>query len=55
MIFSRHMFKDDPIFYLILMLVSHSYATVSPFVFISTEKDIIGLLWSMFERTVTRV
>ena len=55
MIFSRHMFKDDPIFYLILLLVSHSYASVSPFVFISTEKDIIGLLWSMCERTVTRV
>ncbi|KAK7800261.1 hypothetical protein U0070_022447, partial [Myodes glareolus] len=44
MTFSRHMFKDDPIFYLILILVGHSYASVSPFVFISTEKDIIGLL-----------
>nr|XP_048272427.1 vomeronasal type-1 receptor 48-like [Myodes glareolus] len=53
MIFSRHMFKDDPIFYLILMLVSHSYASVSPFVFISTEKDLIGLFLSMCERTVT--
>ncbi|XP_005365362.1 vomeronasal type-1 receptor 48-like [Microtus ochrogaster] len=52
MIFSRHMFKDDPIIYFILMLVGHGYATVSPFAFISTEKDIIGLLWSMFERTV---
>ncbi|KAH0517480.1 Vomeronasal type-1 receptor A11 [Microtus ochrogaster] len=55
MIFSNHMFKDDPIFYLILLLVSHSYATVSPFVFISTEKDIIGLFLSTFDRTVTRV
>ncbi|XP_038175220.1 vomeronasal type-1 receptor 48-like [Arvicola amphibius] len=55
MIFSRHMFKDDPIFYFILLLVGHSYASVSPFVFISTEKDIIGLLRSMCERTVTRV
>ncbi|XP_041491594.1 vomeronasal type-1 receptor 48-like [Microtus oregoni] len=55
MIFSRHMFEDDPIFYFIRLLVSHSYATVSPFVFISTEKDIIGLFLSMCERTVTRV
>ncbi|CAH7167476.1 LOW QUALITY PROTEIN: vomeronasal type-1 receptor 94-like [Phodopus roborovskii] len=53
MLFSRHMFKDDPVFYLIQILMSHSYATVSPFVFISTEKDIIGLLRSMCERIVT--
>ncbi|KAK7795358.1 hypothetical protein U0070_026190 [Myodes glareolus] len=50
MTFSRHMFKDDPIFYLILILVGHSYASVSPFVFISTEKDIIGILRSMCEK-----
>ncbi|XP_041910462.1 vomeronasal type-1 receptor 48-like [Arvicola amphibius] len=55
MIFSRHIFKDDPIFYLILMLVSHSYASVSPFVFISTEKDIIVLFLSICERTVAIV
>ncbi|EGV97696.1 vomeronasal type-1 receptor 94 [Cricetulus griseus] len=53
MSFSRHILKDDPIFYLIQILISHSYATVSPFVFISTEKDIIGLLRSMCERIVT--
>ncbi|KAH0517469.1 Vomeronasal type-1 receptor 46 [Microtus ochrogaster] len=55
MIFSRHMFKDDLIYYFILLLVSKSYATVSPFVFISTEKDIIRLFLSTFDRTVTRV
>nr|XP_048272430.1 vomeronasal type-1 receptor 48-like [Myodes glareolus] len=53
MTFSRHMFKDDPIFYLTQILVSLSYATVSPLVFISTEKDIVGLFLSMCERTVT--
>ena len=53
MTFSRHMFKDDPIFYLTQILVGHSYATVSPFVFISTEKDIIGLFFSMCAKTVT--
>nr|XP_006998119.2 vomeronasal type-1 receptor 48-like [Peromyscus maniculatus bairdii] len=53
MSFSRHMFKDDPIFYCVQILVSHSYASVSPFVFISTEKDITRLLRSMCERIVT--
>ncbi|KAH0517495.1 Vomeronasal type-1 receptor 46 [Microtus ochrogaster] len=40
---SRMKFKDDSIFYCIQILVSHSYATVSPFVLISTEKRIIKL------------
>ncbi|XP_036037793.1 vomeronasal type-1 receptor 48-like [Onychomys torridus] len=53
MSFSRHMFKDDPIFYCIQIIVSHSYSSVSPFVFISTEKDIIRLLRSTCERIVT--
>ncbi|XP_052577211.1 vomeronasal type-1 receptor 94-like [Peromyscus californicus insignis] len=53
MSFSRHMFKDDLIFYCIQILVSHSYASVSPFVFISTEKDITRFLRSMCERIVT--
>ncbi|CAO2605870.1 Vomeronasal type-1 receptor 94 [Lemmus lemmus] len=53
MTFSRHMFKDYPMFYLIQIFVSHSYATVSPFVLISNVKDIIGLFLSICERTVT--
>ncbi|XP_049987252.1 vomeronasal type-1 receptor 44-like [Alexandromys fortis] len=49
---SRMKFKDSSIFYCIQILVSHSYATVSPFVLISTEKGIIKLLRSMCGRII---
>ncbi|XP_021047159.1 vomeronasal type-1 receptor 44-like [Mus pahari] len=47
---SRMKFKDGPIFYFVQIIVSHSYATVSPFVFICTEKHIIKFLRSVFDR-----
>nr|XP_048305019.1 vomeronasal type-1 receptor 44-like [Myodes glareolus] len=49
---SRMKFKDGSIFYCIQILMSHSYATVSPFVLISTEKCIIKFLRSMCGRTI---
>ncbi|XP_052030259.1 vomeronasal type-1 receptor 53-like [Apodemus sylvaticus] len=49
---SRMMFKDDSIFYCVQIIVSHSYATVSPFVFICTEKCITKFLRSMCDRVV---
>ncbi|XP_034368477.1 vomeronasal type-1 receptor 53-like [Arvicanthis niloticus] len=45
--YSRMKFKDGPILYCVQTIVSHSYATVSPFVFICTEKHIIKFLKSM--------
>ncbi|XP_034367947.1 vomeronasal type-1 receptor 53-like [Arvicanthis niloticus] len=47
---SRMKFKDGPILYCVQIIVSHSYATVSPFVFICTEKHIIMFLKSMCGR-----
>ncbi|XP_031236778.1 vomeronasal type-1 receptor 44 [Mastomys coucha] len=49
---SRMKFKDGSIFYCVQIIVSHSYATVSPFVFICTEKRIIKFLWSMCGKIV---
>ncbi|KAL1790599.1 vomeronasal type 1 receptor B3, partial [Sigmodon hispidus] len=49
---TRLKFKDGSVLYCIQILVSHSYATVSPFVFISTEKRIINFLRSMFFASV---
>uniref|UniRef100_A0A8C6GRL5 Vomeronasal type-1 receptor n=1 Tax=Mus spicilegus TaxID=10103 RepID=A0A8C6GRL5_MUSSI len=48
----RIKFKYGPIFYFVQIIVSHSYATVSPFVFICTEKHIIKFLSSMCGRIV---
>ncbi|XP_031236780.1 vomeronasal type-1 receptor 53-like [Mastomys coucha] len=47
---SRMKFKDGSIFYCVQIIVSHSYATVSPFVFIFSEKRIIKFLVSMCDR-----
>nr|Q8R2E6.1 RecName: Full=Vomeronasal type-1 receptor A11 [Mus musculus]AAL47869.1 vomeronasal receptor V1RA11 [Mus musculus] len=41
---SRTMFLDDPTSYSIHIFVMHIYATVSPFVFMSTEKHIVNIL-----------
>ncbi|XP_021047174.1 vomeronasal type-1 receptor 44 [Mus pahari] len=49
---SRMKFKDGSILYCIQIIVSHSYVTVSPFVFICTEKHIIKFLRSMCGRIV---
>nr|XP_021494937.1 vomeronasal type-1 receptor 44-like [Meriones unguiculatus] len=50
--YTRMKFKDGSLFYCIQILVSHSYATVSPLVFICTEKHIIKFLRSMYGRMV---
>ena len=47
---SRMKFKDGSILYCFQIIVSHSYVTVSPFVFICTEKHIIKFLRSMCGR-----
>ncbi|XP_051010544.1 vomeronasal type-1 receptor 44-like [Acomys russatus] len=49
---SRVKFKDGSGLYCIQILVSHSYATVSPLVFICTEKHIVKILRSVCGRTV---
>ncbi|CAO2605931.1 Vomeronasal type-1 receptor 94 [Lemmus lemmus] len=49
---SRAMFLDDPTFYCIQLLVGHIYATVSPFVFMSTKIYKGNLLRSMCERVI---
>ena len=49
---SRMKFKDGSILYGVQIIVSHSYATVSPFVFICTEKRITNFLRSMCGRIV---
>ncbi|KAG3274207.1 hypothetical protein H1C71_019774, partial [Ictidomys tridecemlineatus] len=41
--YARITLKDDPIFYCIQILVTHSYALFSPLVFICTEKRIISI------------
>ncbi|XP_052028570.1 vomeronasal type-1 receptor 44-like [Apodemus sylvaticus] len=45
--YSRMMFKDGPIFYCVQIIVAHSYATVSPFVFICNEKHVVKFWRSM--------
>ncbi|XP_031238393.1 vomeronasal type-1 receptor 41-like [Mastomys coucha] len=50
---SRMKFKDGSIFYCVQIIVSHSYATVSPFVFICSEKLITKFCGSMCGRLVT--
>ena len=45
--YSRIKFKDGSILYCFQIIVSHSYVTVSPFVFICTEKRITNFLRSM--------
>ncbi|XP_005383989.2 PREDICTED: vomeronasal type-1 receptor 48-like [Chinchilla lanigera] len=42
--YSRIVLNNNPIFYCIQILMAHGYATVSPLVFISTEKRIINFL-----------
>ncbi|KAM4821084.1 vomeronasal type-1 receptor 48-like [Thomomys bottae] len=42
--YSRIRLNDQPIFYCVQLLVAHSYATISPLVFISIEKRIINVL-----------
>ncbi|XP_042126497.2 vomeronasal type-1 receptor 94-like [Peromyscus maniculatus bairdii] len=49
---SRMMFLNDPTSYNIHFFVVHIYATISPFVFLSTEKHIGNLLRSMCERVI---
>ncbi|XP_034368087.1 vomeronasal type-1 receptor 44-like [Arvicanthis niloticus] len=49
---SRMKFKDGPLLYCVQIIMSHSYATVSPFVFICTEKSIIKFLRLMCGRIV---
>ncbi|XP_055461124.1 vomeronasal type-1 receptor 54-like [Psammomys obesus] len=43
--------SNDPIFYFIVILVGHSYASVSPFLVLSTEKHVIHIL-KCYGRTV---
>ncbi|XP_034368024.1 vomeronasal type-1 receptor 44-like [Arvicanthis niloticus] len=49
---SRMKFKNSSVLYCVQIIVSHSYATVSPFVFICIEKQIINFLRSMCCRMV---
>ncbi|XP_031238390.1 LOW QUALITY PROTEIN: vomeronasal type-1 receptor A11-like [Mastomys coucha] len=49
---SRTMFLNDPTSYSIQIFVMNIYATVSPFVFMSTEKHIVNFLRSMGERNI---
>ncbi|NP_444460.2 vomeronasal type-1 receptor 41 [Mus musculus] len=49
---SRMKFKDGSMLYCVQIIVSHSYATVSPFVLICTEKRMIKFWGSMFGRIV---
>ncbi|XP_036038592.1 vomeronasal type-1 receptor 94-like [Onychomys torridus] len=49
---SRTMFLNDPTSYYIQLFVVLIYATISPFVFMSTEKHIVNLLRSMCERVI---
>ncbi|XP_077892459.1 vomeronasal type-1 receptor 48-like [Ictidomys tridecemlineatus] len=50
--YARITLKDDPIFYCIQILVTHSYASFSPLVFICTAKRIIVIFRYMLEKTV---
>ncbi|XP_055473500.1 LOW QUALITY PROTEIN: vomeronasal type-1 receptor 48-like [Psammomys obesus] len=49
--YSRTMLNDHPIFYCIQILVAHSYAALSPLVFISIEVHTISFSESMCGRT----
>ncbi|XP_034368031.1 vomeronasal type-1 receptor 51-like [Arvicanthis niloticus] len=49
---SRTMFLNDPTSYYIQIFVVHMYATVSPFVFMSTEKHIVNFLRSLCKRVI---
>uniref|UniRef100_A0A8L2QL45 Vomeronasal type-1 receptor n=1 Tax=Rattus norvegicus TaxID=10116 RepID=A0A8L2QL45_RAT len=49
---SRTMFLYDPTSYAIQIFVSHIYATVSPFVFMSNEKHIVNFLRSLCKRVI---
>ncbi|XP_028637583.1 vomeronasal type-1 receptor 44-like [Grammomys surdaster] len=49
---SRMKFKNSSVLYCVQIIVSHSYATVSPFVFICTEKRITKIFRSMCGRIV---
>ncbi|XP_052028573.1 vomeronasal type-1 receptor 40-like [Apodemus sylvaticus] len=48
----RMMFKDGSIFYCVHIIACHSYSTVSPFVFICSDKRIIKFLRSVCGRIV---
>ncbi|XP_005383987.1 PREDICTED: vomeronasal type-1 receptor 48-like [Chinchilla lanigera] len=48
--YSRIVLNNNPIIYCIQILMAHGYATVSPLVFISTEKRIIDILRLMCGR-----
>ncbi|XP_036032354.1 vomeronasal type-1 receptor 94-like [Onychomys torridus] len=52
---SRTMFLNDPTYYYIQFFVVNMYATISPFVFMSTEKHIVNLLRSMCAERVINV
>ncbi|XP_031236779.1 vomeronasal type-1 receptor 45-like [Mastomys coucha] len=49
---SRTMFLNDPTSYSIQIFMVQIYATVSPFVFISTEKHIVNFFMSMGKRVI---
>ncbi|XP_034349368.1 vomeronasal type-1 receptor 51-like [Arvicanthis niloticus] len=49
---SRTMFLSDPTSYYIQIFVIHMYATVSPFVFMSSEKHIVNFLRSLCKRVI---
>ncbi|NP_001160752.1 vomeronasal 1 receptor oryCunV1R1593 [Oryctolagus cuniculus] len=49
---SRLMFNDDPILYCMHFIVANSYATVSPCVFLCTEKRLITFVKSIVGRTI---
>ncbi|CAH7169032.1 vomeronasal type-1 receptor 54 [Phodopus roborovskii] len=44
--------NNNPIVYCMSILIGHSYATVSPFLILSAEKNIINILKSMYGRVV---
>lgn len=44
--------SDDPVIYCLLILIGHSYATVSPFLVLSTERSLINAFKSMYSRAV---
>ncbi|XP_059113074.1 vomeronasal type-1 receptor 54-like [Peromyscus eremicus] len=44
--------NDDPMFYCMSILIGHGYATASPFLVLSTEKSVINIFKSMYERAV---
>ncbi|XP_032761207.1 vomeronasal type-1 receptor 93 [Rattus rattus] len=50
--YSRMKFKDGSTFYCVQIIVSHSYATVSSFVFIFTEKRMTKILRSVCTRII---